>query len=288
MLRCLSLLAVSMVLLFSCSDQYKEIGIDDDDRKEDPPISLPLMLQVDRNTAGIYDMLVFTLKDSTYQGPNELIYIPLTYSDLDSLIWEVEGTAKKVNLLNRNNGGFSFTAEWGHYFYLPGRYKAFLSGYKANKRVVRDSVHIDIAAQADFLNVNWNTVQNLNQNTGYTNNGTLNHQFQLLNRVKDHVLFSSLTVTFDSIDYMKINPGVDVKEKELLSSYITQLYGNPQYQDNDDILNEQFKQLFKSTIPKDKVLKIWKTKRSNIALLYMKHEEGGSPFQYWVHAEPAK
>ncbi|RKE55428.1 hypothetical protein [Sphingobacterium detergens] len=287
MLKYLSVFAFSTLLVFSCSDKYEQLDQDDKDKepKEEAVKPLPLHLIADNRKAGIYDMVLFTLKDSTYKGPNESIAVSLMYSDLDSLIWEVGGSSQKFNLLRQHGGGYSFTTEWGHNFYLPGTYKIFLSGYKDNNRLVRDSMNVNISASADFLNVSWDQVKNLGQNTGYTSNGTLGYEFQILNRNNDHVLSSTLTITFDSTDFRKPNPDLADKEQAALSAYITQLYGKAAFEGDEAVLNQQFKQLFKSSIPKDKVLKIWKTKKSNIALLYRKREESDI-FHYWVHAEP--
>lgn len=287
MLKYLSVFAFSTLLVFSCSDKYEQLDQDDKDKepKEEAVKPLPLHLIADTKKAGIYDMVLFTLKDSTYKGPNESIAVSLMYNDLDSLIWEVGGSSQKFNLLRQQAGGYSFTTEWGHNFYLPGTYKIFLSGYKDNNRLVRDSMNVNISASADFLNISWDQVKNLGQNTGYTSNGTLGYEFQILNRNSDHVLSSTLTVTFDSTDFRKPNPDLADNERAALSAYITQLYGKAAFEGDEAVLNQQFKQLFKSSIPKDKVLKIWKTKKSNIALLYRKREESDI-FHYWVHAEP--
>ncbi|MEI2272631.1 hypothetical protein OHD16_10810 [Sphingobacterium sp. ML3W] len=287
MLKYLSVFAFSTLLVLSCSDKYEQLDQDDKDKepKDETVKPLPLHLIADTKNAGIYDMVVFTLKDSTYKGPNESFVLPLMYSELDSLIWKIEGTSQKFNLLRQQAGGYSFTTEWGHNFYLPGTYTTVLSGYKDNKQVITDSTKMHISASADFLNVSWDQVKNLDQNTGYTSNGTLGYEFQILNRKKDDVLFSGLTVSFDSTDFRKPNPDLADKERETLSTYITQLYGKAAFEGDEAVLNQQFKQLFKSSVAKDKVLKIWKTKKSNIALLYRKREESDI-FHYWVHAEP--
>jgi len=287
MLKYLSVFAFSTLLVFSCSDKYEQLDQDDKDKepKEEAVKPLPLHLIADTKKAGIYDMVLFTLKDSTYKGPNESIAVSLMYNDLDSLIWEVGGGSQKFNLLRQQAGGYSFTTEWGHNFYLPGTYKIFLSGYKDNNRLVRDSMNVNISASADFLNVSWDQIKNLGQNTGYTSNGTLGYEFHILTEKKDNVLFSGLRVSFDSTDYMKPNPGLGAKEGVVLDAYITQLYGKAAFEGDEAVLNQQFKQLFKSSVAKDKVLKIWKTKKSNIALLYQKREFDDI-FQYWVHAEP--
>lgn len=286
MLKYLSAFAFSTLLIISCSDKYEQLDQDENEEPKEETVSqLPLSLVADKKNAGIYDMVVFKLKDTTIQDGKEWISMPFKYSELDSLVWEVEGDSKKFDLLRKKGNGFEFTSEWSHNFYLPGIYKTFLSGYKDKHRVVRDSMDVHIAASADFLNVRWDQVKNLDKNTGYTSNGTVGHEFQILNRKENDILFSGLTVTFDSTDYRQPNPGLAAKERTVLSAYITDLYGKAAFEGDETVLNQQFKQLFKASIPKDKVLKIWKTAKSHIALLYLKGENDG-PFQYWVHAEP--
>lgn len=285
MFNYLSLLAFSFLLMASCSDKYNELDTDEEIPKESLTM-MPLRLETDVKTANIFNMVVFTMKDSTIDELKEWIGLPVKYSELDSLFWEVEGSPSRVNLLAKGTGSLSLKSAWGHYFYLPGTYKTYLSGYKDNKRVVRDSTYIKINANADFLNVDWNRIDNINQNTGYTTNGTLGYQFRILNRKSGNTVYSGLTVAFDSIDYRQNIINLGKKERDALSAYMTKLYGNANFEGDKELLSEQFKQLFKADVAKDEVLKIWKTPKSNIALLHLKNDEDEA-FSYWVHAEPA-
>ncbi|WP_293888663.1 MULTISPECIES: hypothetical protein [unclassified Sphingobacterium] len=286
MFKYLSLLAFSLLLMASCSDKYNELDTDEEIPKESFTM-MPLRLETDVKTANIFNMVVFTMKDSSIDELTEWIGLPIKYSDLDSLFWEVEGNPNRVKLLTKGTGSFSLKSEWGHYFYLPGTYKTYLSGYKDNNRVVRDSTYIKINANADFLNVDWNRIDNINQNTGYTNNGTLGYQFRILNRKSGNTFYSGLRVAFDSIDYTQNIINLGNKERDALSAYMTKLYGKANFEGDKELLSEQFKQLFKADVAKDEVLKIWKTPKSNMALLHLKNDEDEA-FSYWVHAERAE
>lgn len=288
MIKKICSLLLSTCLLISCSD--KELGSLVDEIEVEhlsgEEVKLPITLVADKNNQNFYEMVMFELKDSTYNGPNGSMLIPLKYQNLDSLTWEVEGSSKKMNLLVKQSGGYRFTTAWGHYFYLPGNYKTYLQGYRGKDVVVKDSAVINISADGDFLHVKWSEVNGEpNQNTDYTNNGTQDYEFQVYSSKIGKEIFSKLNVRFDNLDYMKFNPEIGKRELDVFTSYISSLYGKPKYEETNKGLYAKFKKLFKKNVREEQVIKIWIGKSSNIALLKKDSwiEDG---FGYEIHAEP--
>lgn len=288
MFKRICFLLLTICLLSSCSDKelgslVDEIDVEHPSGEED---KFPIKLVADKNNQNFYEMVMYELKDSTYNGPNGSMLIPLKYQNLDSLTWEVEGSTKKMNLLVKQSGGYRFTTAWGHYFYLPGTYKTYLKGYRGKDVVVKDSTAIHISGEGDFLHVKWSEVSgNPNQNTGFTNNETQDYEFQVYSSRIGKEIFSKLNVRFDQLDYMKFNPEIGKRELNIFTSYISSLYGKPKYDETTKGIDTKFKKLFKKTVSKDQVIKIWLGKTSNIALL-KKDSWKEYGFGYEIYAEP--
>ena len=291
MLRNSCFLLMSLLFFIACSD--KDVVLPDDGPEPEPEVeiqSLPIVLKADKNRANIYEQVVFSLDDSLYTGPNGVFGISFRYSDsLDSLKWKIEGNDNYVHLLEKEGSYFSrFTFGWGHYFYLPGTYKIHLYGYKDDKIIVRDSAVTEIVSERDFLHISWNDLdENMGMTIGYPNNHTTDHNFSVYTSFRDNVLSSQLTVNFDSFDYYKQEPTPEVEEraKDMLDSYITELYGEPIYHTTDGNVPDSFSKLFKTNLKKDQVLKIWRTAKSNIALVKQESVEFYRT-RYVIHAEP--
>lgn len=290
MLKKLTFCLLSVCLLLSCSD--KELDSLGDEIEVEHPNSedkmLPITLVTDSKNQNIYKMVMYELKDSTYNGPNGSILIPLQYQILDSLTWEIEGSAKKMNLLVKELGGLRFTTAWGHYFYLPGNYKTYLRGYKGKDIVIKDSTEIHISSTGDFLLIKWSEVQDEpTQNIGYTNNGIKDYQFNVYKGKIGNEIFANLNIRFGQLDYRKYNPEIGKRELDVLTPYISSLYGKPKYDEASAVTYAKFKKLFKKNVREDQVIKIWLSKTSNIALLKKDSwQEDG--FGYEIHAEPNK
>ncbi|TYR38233.1 hypothetical protein FXV77_02835 [Sphingobacterium phlebotomi] len=291
MLKNICFLLMSALLFGSCSDKDNNVVVPDDgpDSETEKQIQvLPLILTTDKSGGHIYEQVGFSLQDSTYTGPNGGFAILLNYADdLDSLIWRVEGNEERVHLLEKNGTSDSkFTIEWGHYFYLPGNYKTLLHGYKDGEIVVRDSAVTEIFADGDFLNVNWEQLdQNLNKMVGYTNEHMKDYSLQVFTSLRDDVLSSRLSVRFDSFDYSRPDAVVGDREIELLGSYITELYGEAKYHLTDTPAPDELLKLFKTTFKEEQVLKIWRAGKSNIALI-KSEDTDVIGFGYQIHAEP--
>lgn len=277
-------------LTFSCSD--KEIDSLGKETEVENPISenktFPLTLVSSGESRNFYEMVMFGLKDSTYEGPNGAILIPIKYETLDSLTWEVEGSSKKKNLLMKTSGGYNFTTAWGHFFYLPGNYKTYLRGYRGSEIVIKDSTEVRISSTGDFLHIKWSDLQEKPaQNIGYTNNGTSDFQFSVYNGKIGSDIFAKLNVRFDELDYWKFNPEIGKRELGVFTSYISSLYGQPKYHEAGTVTYAEYKKLFKKSAKEEQVIKIWLAGNSNIALLKKDSwEENG--FGYEIHAEPNK
>ncbi|PRD46216.1 hypothetical protein [Sphingobacterium haloxyli] len=291
MLKKICFLVMSALLFGSCSDKDDNVVLPDDEIDPEPEEEihvLPLILTTDKSEGHIYEQVGFSLEDSTYTGPNGGFAILLRYADaLDSLIWQVEGNEDGVHLLEKNGTiNSQFRIEWSHYFYLPGNYKTFLYGYKDGQLVVQDSAVTEIFADGDFLNINWDrSDENLNKMIGYTNNGMEDYSFQILTRLRDDVLSSRLSVRFDSFDYRRPNAEIGDREVELLDSYITELYGEAKYHITDGPVHDELLKLFKSKLKEEQVLTIWRSEKSNIALIKGEDTDVNG-FGHEIHAEP--
>ncbi|MBB2950947.1 hypothetical protein [Sphingobacterium sp. JUb56] len=288
MVRKICLLLLTSCLLISCSD--KELGSLVDEIDVEHPTGeeekVPIRIVADKNNQNFYEMVMFELKDSTYNGPNGSMLIPLKYQNLDSLTWEVEGSPKKLDLVVKQSEGYRFTTAWGHYFYLPGNYKTYLRGYRGKDLVVKDSATIRISGDGDFLHVKWSELSgDPNENIGYTNNGTQDYEFQVYSNKIGKEIFSKLNVRFEHLDYRKFNPEIGKRELEVFTTYISSLYGEPKYDETTKGIHAKFKKLFRKGVRAEQVIKIWLGKTSNMALLKKESwKEDG--FGYEIHAEP--
>lgn len=293
MLKKIYFFLFSVVLFLSCSDNDNNLLVPDSEVESGSDSNkeiqlLPLTLVTGKVKGQIYEPVVFSLQDSTYTGPNGGFAILLNYADnLDSLIWQVEGSEDEMHLVEKNSIGDSkFMVEWGHYFYLSGNYKTFLYGYKDGQVVVRDSAVTEIFANGDFLNVNWEQLdENLNKMVGYTNENMQDYSLQIFTSLREDVLSSRLSVRFDSFDYGKPNTEIGYREIELLTSYITALYGEAEYHITDGSVHDELLKLFKTKFKEEQVLKIWHSGKSNIALI-KDEDTDANGYGYEIHAEP--
>lgn len=293
MLKKIYLFIFSIVLFLSCSDKENnlivpnpEVESGSDSNKEIE--LLPLTLVTDKDKEQIYEQVVFSLWDSLDTEPNGGFPLLLRYGDdLDSLIWQVEGSENSIHLLNTDNmRRYSLKTLWGHYFYLPGIYKTFLYGYKDGQVVVRDSAITEIFADGDFLNVNWERLdQNPNKMVRFTNDDMQDYSLQIFTSLREDVLSSRLSVRFNSFDYRNPNAEIGDREIELLTSYITALYGEAKYHITDRPFHDEFLKLFKTKFKEEQVLKIWRARKSNIALIRGTDTDVNG-FGYEIHAEP--
>ncbi len=235
----------------------------------------------------ILNMVVFKLQDSSASGNIKFLALAdKLKSNLDSLTWEIKGGATKMQLLQKQGDSYSVRLEWGHHFYLPGTYTTYLKAYKDGLVVAKDSTSTRVYVDGDFLNIQWNKPDgNFNMNTGFINNGNEDYSFSLLTNNRDGILSSILNVRFDDEVYEGNLDDLANRELEVLTNYMTTLYGDAKYQQTSESSFIEYNKLFKRTVQQDQVLKIWVGKTSNIVLLkkatWAEYGHG-----YEIYAEP--
>lgn len=245
----------------------------DDDNQEITNPAIKLKFKTEQTTGNIYEMFVFNLYS---EEGGTLFDIENTY---DSLVWTVPDLGS-FHLLKKN----TFIYQWSQVFFLPGKYKTILLGYKDNKIITSDSIYINVLKKnTDFLYFNWVDVKESKGSTGYAD------------VLSDHYSFAtyqSITDSIPSITLFLLNEGKDdektfsQKSEKILSDYINTLYSEPTYTEKqNELLTKEYNKLFNSRIEGAKPIYIWITPKSKM-VLYSHYEEYGEYNEYRIHAEP--
>lgn len=245
----------------------------DDGNQEITNPAIKLKFKTEQTTGNIYEMFVFNLYS---EEGGTLFDIENTY---DSLVWTVPDLGS-FHLLKKN----TFIYQWSQVFFLPGKYKTILLGYKDNKIITSDSIYINILKKnTDFLYFNWEDVKESNGSKAYADILAKDYTFATYQSIKDSI---------PSITLFLLNEGKDdektfsQKSKEILSNYINTLYSEPTYTEKqNELLTKEYNKLFKNRIEGAKPISIWITPKSKI-VLYSYYEEYGGYEEYKIQAEP--
>jgi len=274
---CFYLLFFTITL--SCSTDTEDSIVEDNIEKNQSNIKL----KVNKNESNILEMLEFNLlyhNDNltigTYIADNfDSIVFKTSESDITTIIADVTNSPKIINF------------KWGHNFYTPGKKIVSLIGYKNNKIVFEDKHHLSITNTKDFLNTNWNDFNVYELYTGYVNLSTTN-TITILNSIENKTPTIKLTNTWKDYDIKNIEHESILNEKnaQYLSSYITLLYGNPSY-DNENHstkIESIYLEKFKQPILNNRPIKIWITDKNKIALI----ETNDLTTKYYILVEQNK
>ena len=160
-----NLLNVLFILLFisSCSDTdnstFPEINDEEENNTEK---IIPLKLEIEDTRKNIFDYAVFGL------FPNDYFIMFSLFDIYDSITWKVSNLDGSLKIFKHTEGSANFIRQWSHSFYSPGKYKAYVSGYKNKEVISSDTVEIEITNTKDFLCYNWKDIKgSIGHATGY-------------------------------------------------------------------------------------------------------------------------
>lgn len=94
------------------------------------------------HTSWIITLLSLLLLDS--KGGSLLFGLDDLAGSYDSIVWHVKGLEGRLRIFNNEGTKISLTSSWGHCFYLPGSYEAYLSGYKGKQIIQSDTLHMEL------------------------------------------------------------------------------------------------------------------------------------------------
>lgn len=278
-----------IALFASCSSgNIEEIIPDSPTPDPEQPSVLPnepykLKFSTEENKENIFHLFSFTLLN---EHGKEL---DVTLFDLaqvyDSIIWttSIQSGGLKV-FSNKTEDSFTetkLTTKWSHTFYSPGKYETYLTGYKNNQIIHKDTLRIDVKDEKDFLMYNWHEVKASDKTSvGFQNALDENHTISAIRKVYENIptvkVFLWQTIDNDN-DFAQLSD-------RYLYDYISSIYGQPVYDRYADNLMEKYQELFlhKDTdvVPKA----IWLTSKSKIVLLRSDRE---GLIQVFVYAEPS-
>lgn len=235
-------------------------------------------IAVKQSKGNIFDFMDFYI----YNEGTQPILLKELDAVCDSIVWTVKGQNGSYQVFyHKADEGYHedhLSMGWGHCFKFPGEYEAYLTAWKENKVVSRDSLDITITDDKDFLGYNWTDITKTSQAwTSYAD--VLGSSLALM-------VTSDLNGTVPSVEVRVFNED-NIQNYNELYNYFCKLYSQPTYDDQkekqkifklyDELFSEQKK------YPSDYPCAIWVTERVNFVLLML---EDGS--QYAIYAEPAR
>ena len=197
----------------------------------------------------------------------------------DSITWKVSNLDGSLKIFKHTEGSANFIRQWSHSFYSPGKYKAYVSGYKNKEVISSDTVEIEITNTKDFLCYNWKDIKgSIGHATGYED--VLN-DYEFITYEDMHQGIPSVSVYLRDKE-KNDRPAFLIRSKKILTDYINSLYNTtPIYDETDDILLKKREELFVYKEENTYPLCIWITLKSRIVLI--KNERFN---EYQLYAEP--
>ncbi|MDR0431550.1 MAG: hypothetical protein LBH58_13910 [Tannerellaceae bacterium] len=275
------------ILAVSCEKNETDVP-------ERPAFEDALFLSVSNQQVGLFEQLSFDIK--TLQKDNEkggLAYYLGTH--LDSVKWELP------DILDESYTGVKMPVKHLQCFYLPGKYKARITGYRDSLAISSDSVELEVKPSGDFLGIEWANEEDATM-----------RNFKFVSLVKGFTL--NLTYTLTEEPYILLSYRInnylgreEYKEemaavRPFLHHYITSLYGECRFNyEGEDItqspLKKEYEKRFLNTFadssgsePYYYPLAIWDTPACHVALIGSAPSQTGeiSISYYKVIAEPLK
>ncbi|WP_313511694.1 hypothetical protein [Sphingobacterium sp.] len=209
--------------------------------------------------------------------------IGITYMGVfDSVHWEIP----KMYFESKTKS--SVTVKVGFAFSIPGTYTLYLSAFKDNAVVRRDSVEFHVKNTKDFLGINWKDGKDTEF---YSSNNTFSKEyFNLKSNITGDKPFARLEFglgrgTLEN-EYSELSFNA-------LTRCINTNFGESQFSYTGDVkktnLIGKYKELFKNPLDeKYYPIKIWQTAKNNIVLLAQPTQDPkvSSDTYYLVMAEP--
>ncbi|MBV2227220.1 hypothetical protein [Sphingobacterium sp. NPDC055346] len=209
--------------------------------------------------------------------------IGITYMGVfDSVHWEIP----KMYFESKTKS--SVTVKVGFAFSIPGTYTLYLSAFKDNAVVRRDSVEFHVKNTKDFLGINWKDGKDIEF---YSSNNTFSKEyFNLKSNITGDKPFARLEFGLGrgtlGNEYSEISFNA-------LTRCINTNFGESQFSYTGDVkktnLFGKYKELFKNPLDeKYYPIKIWQTAKNNIVLLAQPAQDpiNSSETYYLVMAEP--
>ncbi|WP_185214163.1 hypothetical protein [Sphingobacterium mizutaii] len=209
--------------------------------------------------------------------------IGITYMGVfDSVHWEIP----KMYFESKTKS--SVTVKVGFAFSIPGTYTLYLSAFKDNAVVRRDSVEFHVKNTKDFLGINWKDGKDIEF---YSSNNTFSKEyFNLKSNITGDKPFARLEFGLGrgtlGNEYSEISFNA-------LTRCINTNFGESQFSYSGDVkktnLFGKYKELFKNPLDeKYYPIKIWQTAKNNIVLLAQPAQDpiNSSETYYLVMAEP--
>lgn len=278
MLKTLPFFLIFIILFSACTKnnvirpEVSEEEIDDSSIDE---AVIPVVMHMESNQANIYEMLMIDIIENPSSAPK--------ISDLDSIIWTVEGEKGNVDIMSRSEGSLNYTIQWGHYFYQPGTFMTYLHAYKEGEIVGIDSAEVTLTNRNDFLSINWYDDLKNTITEGYSNAGLKGYHFSILRKGKEKITSASVFVRFDS----KLQSRNDAETThEILYNYFTKLYGSPNYSSESNEIGNIYTQYFDTKLADGHPVTLWLTPKTNLAIIRTQVKAGGR-YEYSVLAEPS-
>lgn len=262
---------VIVILLASCTKNEEKITEKND--------KLKISFKSKKETAEIFELMEFSLVSEREFYSNELSQA------FDSIVWSVKSINGTQKIYYHTPNSSSLKLKWSTNFFFPGNYTMYLTGYRNNTIVQKDSATIIITNDKDFLGINWNEIDGTdNYNIGY-HDAFSNYNFSAHKTKKNDIT----SVTFLHMnDKDKGDFDYAGEAKKILYDYICKIYSQPTYNENtdDDLLMEKYKTLFKSPQANTVPVCIWTTKTSNIALIDYSEKLYLESAKFRIYAEP--
>lgn len=121
-----NLLNVLFILLFisSCSDTDNSTFPEINDEEENNTENHSVKIRDRRHTEKHFRLCRFGL------FPNDYFIMFSLFDIYDSITWKVSNLDGSLKIFKHTEGSANFIRQWSHSFYSPGKYKAYVSGYK--------------------------------------------------------------------------------------------------------------------------------------------------------------
>lgn len=215
--------------------------------------------------------------------------IGITYMGVfDSVHWEIP----KMYFESKTKS--SVTVKVGFAFSIPGTYTLYLSAFKDNAVVRRDSVEFHVKNTKDFLGINWKDGKDEEFNSSFKTYSSINNIIIDFLVLKSYITgdkpFARLTSSFIRVPLNRYSE----LSYNALTNCINTTFGESQFNYSGDVkksnLIEKYNELFKNPLAENYYpVKIWQTTKNNIVLLAYPVEDPLNPVKTYYHvmAEPS-
>ncbi|MFV0538978.1 MAG: hypothetical protein ACK5M3_16670 [Dysgonomonas sp.] len=207
----------------------------------------------------------------------------------DSLIWLVPELDGLFKILKPN--GFTFS--WGNSFSNEGKYHTILQGFKDKKKILDDTIVVNVKNKRDILGYNWEDIKETQPiQYGSSNIFTTRHNIYTRKIYENGSPALEIRLKLEwtgtiADEILKEYQEKEQEEKTL--NYITSLYGEPKlsYKKDATAIVDTYKDAFKHGDKKLVPRYVWETNTSRIVLL-QQYGVWGEWNNYFAIAEPNK